>query len=186
MKKTLTWEIAIDLSVLTKAISSMELARAIRVAAEKIIKWREYNGRILASVSGKGGRFVGFWQLETSIKWLVRAIASWTCAKTWPSLRQAIYTGLKRYRHAPESGDAIKRALQQKEAYFARELRCHHWADWLIDKMSQCENLQALAEIEQLFWRQRRLYESYPTEIKRVLAAVKQQHLTLAQGAIAV
>ncbi len=185
MKKTLTWEIAIDLSALTKALSLTELARAIRVTADKIIKWREYKGRVLASVSGKGGRFVGFWQLETSIQWLVRTLASWTCAKTWPSLRQAIYTGLKRYRYAPESGEAIKRALQQKEAYFAREERCHHWADWLIQHIAACENLQALAETEQLFGRQRRLYESYPTEIERVLAAVKQQHRTLAQLAIA-
>ncbi|HIK28360.1 MAG: hypothetical protein N3E45_00935 [Oscillatoriaceae bacterium SKW80] len=181
MKKTFTWEIAIDLSALTKALSLAELAKAIKVTADKIIKWREFKGRILASVSGKGGRFVGFWQLETSIKWIVRALATWACAKTWPYLRQAICNGLKRYRYAPESGEIIKRALRQKEAYFARQKSCHRWANWLINKINQCENLQTLKEIEQLFWQQRRLYEAYSSEIEKVLIAIKQKNRNLMQ-----
>ncbi len=180
MKTRWNWQTLVSAGWLNRLIGKTEIAKVIKVGVNKIMGWREYKGRLLVSISGKGGRFVGYWQFEITVKLQVKAIGEITDEETWKTVRSGMQEGLKRYRHSAWAQVAIEHAIERRDGYFARKRMCRRWADGFIQTIQRCFDRKSLGAVSQSFKEQRRLFErEFPEEVERVVAVKREQWAAL-------
>lgn len=176
MKTRWNWQTLVNASFLNRLIGKVEIAKVIKVPVNKIMGWREYKGRLLVSISGRGGRFVGYWQFEATIKRLVKAMGEIVDEETWKTVREGMQQGLKRYRHSAGAQVAIEHAIERRDGYFARKRLCRRWADGFIETIQRCFDRKSLGAVSQSFKEQRRFFErEFPEEVERVVVAKREQ-----------
>lgn len=176
MKTRWDWQTLVDAGFLNRLIGKVEIAKVIKVSVNKIIGWREYKGRLLVSIKGMGGRFVGYWQFEATIKRLLKAMGEIADWETWKAVRLGMRLGLKRYRHSAWARVAIEGAIERRDGFFSRKRMCRRWADGFIETIQRCSDRKSLGAVSQAFKEQRRLFErEFPEEIERVLAVKREQ-----------
>ncbi len=179
MKTTWNWAKFINLRQLKQALTSTEMASVIGFAAEQILDWHDYKGRLVVSISGRGGRFVSYWQLSRAVEWLVQAIETCWDKATWFQLQKWIQAAWKRYRYSPEAKDQVNQALQQQRVRLEDRAKAEDKANSFVNIISDCREHKCLDLAGQLFYRQRSQFEKYPNLLERVQSAGQQQRAYL-------
>jgi hypothetical protein len=175
MKTTWNWEKFINITQFKYALTSNEIASVIASAAEKVLDWHDYKGRLVVSISGRGGRFVSYWQLSRAVEWLVQAIESCWDSATWFQLQKWIQAAWKRYRYSPEAKQQVEQALQQQQARLEERAKAEDKANLFVNIISDCQEHKSLDLAGQLFSLQRSQFEKYPDLIERVMEAGQRQ-----------
>lgn len=179
MKTTWNWAKFINLAQLKHALTSAEMAPVIGVAAEQVLDWHDYKGRLVVSISGRGGRFVSYWQLSRAIEWLVQAIETCSDSATWFQLQKWIQAVWKRYKYSPEAKEQVEQALQQQQARLEDRAEAEDKANSFVTIIGDCREHKSLDLAGQLFYRQRSQFEKYPDLLERVMEAGLQQRAYL-------
>lgn len=179
MKTTGNWSKFINLTQLKHALTSTEMAPIIGFAAEQVLNWHDYKGRLVVSISGRGGRFVSYWQLSRAIEWLVKAIETCWDSATWLQLQKWIQAVWKRYRYSPEAKEQVEQALQQQQARLEDRAKAEDKANSFVTIIADCQQHKSLDLAGQVFSRQRSQLEKNPDLIERVIQAGLQQRVYL-------
>jgi hypothetical protein len=179
MKTTGNWSKFINVAQLKDALTSAEIATVFGFAAEQVLDWHDYKGRLVVSISGRGGRFVSYWQLSRAVEWLVQVIETCWDSPTWLQLQKWIQAVWKRYRYSPEAKEQVEQALQQQQVRLEDRPKAEDKANLFVNIIGDCRDHKTLDLAGQLFCRQRSQFEKYPDLIERVMEAGHQQRAYL-------
>lgn len=179
MKTSGNWAKFINVVQLKHALTSTEMATVIGFAAEQVLDWHDYKGRLVVRISGRGGRFVSYWQLSRAVDWLVQAIANCWDTATWLQLQKWIQAAWKRFKYSPEAKQQVEQALQQQQARLEERPKAEEKANLFVKIISDCQDHKSLDLAAQLFCRQRSQLEKYPDLIEHITSAGKQQRAYL-------
>jgi len=179
MTNSLNWSKIIDLAQLKKALTCAEIAPIVGCTPKLIIGWRDYKGRLVVSISGKGGRFVSYWKLNRAIELLVEAIKNcWDAAKQL-KLQKWIETAWKRGKISLAAKELFEQALQEQQKRLADWVDIQLKADSFVNLIVNCQDHQSLNLVGQLFSRQQFYFEHHPTLVAKIIATGQQQRAYL-------
>jgi hypothetical protein len=179
MKTTWNWTKFINVTQLKQALTSTEMATILGLAADQVLDWHDYKGRLVVSISGRGGRFVSYWQLNRAVEWLVQAIKTCWDSATWLQLQKWIKTVWKGFKYSPEAREQVEQALQQQQARLEDRAKPEDKANLFVNIIRDCRDHRCLDLAGQLFSRQRAQFNKYPDLIERVMEAGLQQRAYL-------